>query len=136
MDTNKATSSQRHVPPARHDFADETTYLLVLDADRTVRSVAFRRRFIKLDTDLVGMARGFARDGDKAMIFAGARTPYVVRKLGPVRMVERNGREAHPYEAPVVWTVVGECYVIGAMDGEILKHYTKFGKLAETVYLI
>lgn len=120
MDSNKASRSQKYVPPARRDFADEETYSRVLDANQTVRSVAFRRHFIQLDTSHVGMARGVARDGDEVMVFEGAKTPFVVRRLGPVRTDAIQEKSVYWNPTPTVWTVIGGCYVIGAMDGEII----------------
>lgn len=121
-----------HIPPARSDFANETSFRRIQEADFVIRSVATHRRFIRLGTGHVGMAAGYAKEGDQVRILTGARTPFVLRKLGRI-VIEGLAKKKSPQ---IVWTVVGECYVIGAMDGEIVDLYEEQRKEPETVYLM
>lgn len=120
-----------HVPPERDDFVDEGTYRRVLDTDRAVRSVALRRRHVQLDSGHVGMAGGYAQGKDEVMVLLGARTPFVLRKLGPVD-IEGSGTRTKQ----TIYTVVGECFVIGALSGEIVTANEAAGTKPEKIYLI
>ena len=67
---------------------------------RWVKKRAFRTR-----EDFVGLGPGEAKPGDVVVILDGFSAPYVLRKMEGL---------ARGYE------VVGECYVCGIMDGELL----------------
>jgi hypothetical protein len=73
---------------------------LFLDAMRTVM---ISRRLFVTETGYVGAAPVSARVGDIVCIFEGGAVPYVIR--------------ADKVEG---WRFIGECYVQGIMDGEVL----------------
>ncbi|KAJ8523080.1 hypothetical protein ONZ45_g415 [Pleurotus djamor] len=58
--------------------------------------------FFVTKTGFYGMAPDFLREGDHLVIWFGAPTPFVLRKMGDV------------------WIVLGVAYVAGIMDGEMV----------------
>ncbi|KAF2023700.1 hypothetical protein EK21DRAFT_94714 [Setomelanomma holmii] len=131
MQRSRDSLRHQHVPPVRDEFADEETFQRIVDADRAIRSAVLRRRFMRLDSRHVGVGPGLAHAGDEVMVFYGARTPFVVRKLSQVPIEGLKGTSWQ-----TVWTVIGECYVIGVMDGEVIEHNERSIEGPETVFLI
>ncbi|OCK76675.1 hypothetical protein K432DRAFT_359936 [Lepidopterella palustris CBS 459.81] len=66
-----------------------------------LRHMAFFRRFFYTRGEYMGLAPPSAEPGDSIFLIAGARVPFVMRK------VEEGD-----------WKIVGECYVHGIMGGE------------------
>ena len=115
--------SAGYKPPNPEDFEDQDDYQRALEANRAIRSIGVQRRFIVLDSGHVGMAP-LAMAEDVIVILMGASTPVVLRPLGDIE-VEEVGIQT-------LWIVVGECYLVGAMDGELLEQVEKQGKQLET----
>lgn len=61
------------------------------------------------DTGSVGLAPATAKKGDFVTVLLGAPVPYVLRP-------REGGREGNEY------TLIGESYVYGVMDGEAIAH--------------
>jgi heterokaryon incompatibility protein (HET) len=71
---------------------------------QTLSWQAGRRPFLG-ENGTLGLVPDWAEEGDRVVIFCGAKFPYVLRRVGPWKVV-------------AVWRVVGEAYVHGAMYGE------------------
>ncbi|KAG4259320.1 hypothetical protein FPRO03_12996 [Fusarium proliferatum] len=70
-------------------------------------SLTKSRRFAATDIGLVGYVPNRAKKGDLVCIFYGSDVPFVVRK-----------------EAEGKYSLVGECYIHGIMEGEAIKFET------------
>ncbi len=85
---------------------------MVTEADRAIRSVGLQRRYFETDTGYMGMGSS-AQAGDEVFVLLGSTTPYLLRSLGDI------GVEG--LRATQLYTLVGEAYVQGVMDGELVK---------------
>jgi hypothetical protein len=87
----------------------------LLDSDVANFNVAFLsgqvgRWFVKTKKGRIGFAARGCRKGDQIAVLAGGKVPYVLRrKLG-------TRHEGHP-----CYTVLGDSYIHGAMDGEVFE---------------
>ncbi|KAJ9150553.1 HET-domain-containing protein [Coniochaeta hoffmannii] len=73
------------------------------DFDESVRIAYYRRRLFRTRNGYFGITAQSLHQGDCVWILAGADTPFVLSK------VQEN-----------TWRVVGEAYVLGIMNGEVL----------------
>jgi hypothetical protein len=136
MSRERKNNIDDHTPPTTHEFADKETFHRVLAADGAVRSALTDRRVVYLDTGHVGIAPRFAQPRDVVMVFEGATTPFMVRALGSVEIQGLPNVNDCPLGPQQIWAVVGECYIIGIMDGEVIDYYRRAGKDSETIYLV
>jgi hypothetical protein len=136
LSRERKSSIDGHAPPTTHEFADKKTFDRVLAADGAVRSALTDRRVVYLDTGHVGIAPRFAQPHDVVMVFEGATTPFMVRAFGSVKIHGLPNVNGSPLEPQHIWAVVGECYIIGIMDGEVIDYYRRAGKDSETIYLV
>jgi hypothetical protein len=86
---------------------------LIADADRAIRSAVTMRRHFKTDTKYMGLAISGTMPGDEVYVLLGSDTPFALRSLGEGAVEGLGNRRCY--------TVVGECYVHGIMDGELIK---------------
>ncbi|KAF2786517.1 hypothetical protein K505DRAFT_330306 [Melanomma pulvis-pyrius CBS 109.77] len=107
----KTSEYGSYAPPDPKDFDNQDVYARVVEANRAIRSVGLLRRFVELDSGYVGMAAG-AIEGDEVVVVMGARTPFAVRRVGELKI---DGGEKK-----MAYVVVGECYLVGGMDGELM----------------
>ena len=101
-----------HQPPSLKDFSSPEEHALVAEADRAIRSAGLQRRYFKTDTGYMGLGSG-VRGADEVFVLLGSRMPYVLRPMGDIG-VEGLGENK-------VYTIVGEGYIHGIMDGELAK---------------
>jgi len=101
-----------HRAPAINDFSSPEEHAMATEADRTIRSVGLQRRYFNTDTGYMGMGSS-AQAGDEVFVLLGSRTPYLLRSMGDID-VEGLG-------ATRLYTLIGEAYVQGVMDGELVK---------------
>lgn len=73
--------------------------------------------FIKLDNGFFGVAPDATRVGDLVVVFFGGRVPFILRRCG-----------SH-------YVLLGECYVRGIMDGEVVDDWHN-GKLEEVAFVL
>jgi len=66
------------------------------------------RKLFYTNTGHIGLGPILTKDGDEACILKGGRVPYVIRKAQAEESTVQD------------WNLVGECYVAGAMAGELL----------------
>jgi len=107
--------------PSLLDIADTTEVDLVLDTvgsakqeidtahiDHAIRSATANRRFFLTKSGYMGLAPPSTLVGDKVYVFLGGRTPFIVRKI-----------DFDPGKS-FYYTLIGDCYLHGVMDGEAL----------------
>ncbi|KAK0633832.1 heterokaryon incompatibility protein-domain-containing protein [Immersiella caudata] len=78
-----------------------------LELDGSLGRVCYGRQVFETESGLVGLGPEGMQPGDRVVILLGGPVPYVIRK-------QKGDEQAH--------TFIGECYVLGAMGGEGLKH--------------
>jgi hypothetical protein len=88
---------------------------LIADADRAIRSASLLRGFFKTHNGYMGLAPCAALPGDEVFVLLGSKTPYVLRSLGEIAV---EGLGDHR-----CYVIIGECYVQGIMDGELVKQH-------------
>jgi hypothetical protein len=79
------------------------------------RAIPYRRLFIS-ENGYLGLGSEFSEHGDTLCIIRGASVPFLLRKK------EQVVGELETYE------LISECYVHGAMDGEIIEEMKKTEK--------
>jgi len=79
-----------------HNYASWTT---------AAARYSYSRRFCVTSEGYFGLFPPGTRLGDQVWVILGAQTPFLCRSLG----------------FPNAWELVGECYVHGIMDGEVLR---------------
>lgn len=99
--------------PRNHDLETSDTVMHYIPSStrayvQRLRSVIWNRRLLRMDNAVTSLTFSLVpeetRDGDLICIIYGCNVPVVLRKV-PNR--------SHP-----VYSLIGECYVHGAMDGE------------------
>lgn len=76
----------------------------VTEYKNAIAASAGHRRFFVDDGGLIGLAPSGALEDDTVALFLGAQVPFVIRERG-------DGK----------YQLIGECYVHGIMDGELIK---------------
>lgn len=113
--------------PQRKAFGSDEEYQRVLSADRAVRSAGIMRRYFDMEEGYIGLAED-AQGEDEIMVLLGAKTPFVLRSAGHMKI---EGLGLKP-----VYVVIGECYLVGCMDGQVVRRMQGQRKEPEEVYLI
>ena len=108
--TNRNSSTKPFPPPQDPSSSEEDA--LIADADRAIRSACLMRRYFKTDTKYMGLAACGAMAGDEVFVLLGSSTPFALRLLGEAAVEGLGDRRCY--------TVIGECYVHGVMDGELV----------------
>ncbi|KAI2618615.1 hypothetical protein GGS26DRAFT_602758 [Hypomontagnella submonticulosa] len=91
----------------------------------------FGRRFFVTKGGYLGVGPGSMREGDEVAVLLGLSVPVLVRPLENSGEEEQGGgEEGRRYE------FVGECYVHGIMDGELVKAQEGSGRQAEILRLV
>ncbi|CAN9396963.1 unnamed protein product [Alternaria alternata] len=96
--------------PPQND--EEVENLLSVPTTHVALRYLYGRRLLLTKNGRIGLAPFDAREGDTVAIFAGGSVPYLVRSNGK-RLL------GHFIDIPL-WDFIGECYVHGIMDGELL----------------
>jgi hypothetical protein len=76
--------------------------------EKRMREVKEGRRMFRTKGDLLGMGPKSVQEGDEVWVLMGAKVPFVLRPVD-------GGR------APKRYRLVGEAFVLGYMDGEVLE---------------
>ena len=91
------------------------------EALRRVQASTWNRRFIiTQDTKKLGLAPAEAKVGDWICMLWGCSVPVVLRQL-----TTRNGKESGYFK------LIGDCYVHGIMNGEMLDKNPKMPDLKD-----
>lgn len=93
---------------------------------KAIREVCGGRKFMVTKTGWIGVVPPGTRVGDEVRIVMGAQTPFVMRPIEGVG----EGIEERCFE------LVGECYVHGMMDGEILTDESATEGSLESIVLV
>jgi hypothetical protein len=81
--------------------------------EERMRDVKTGRKMFRTNTDLLGMGPKSVQPGDEVWVVLGAKVPFALRPV-------EGGK------APLRYTLVGEAYVHGYMNGEILREKRKY----------
>lgn len=126
-----------HTCPGRHELYAHPIPSVICDLDEETRSLLDEHKdkgnsnrfdtgakqsfdgksFIKLDNELFGVAPDATRVGDLVVVLFGARVPFILRQHG-----------SH-------YVLLGECYVHGIMDGEVIDGWRN-GKSEEVAFVL
>lgn len=101
-------------PQAHREAA---AYLIVAN------NVSRNRQFLMIESGYIGLAPIATEKDDAIVVFDGAETPFILRRLRPNTQGEAasepdNAARHTPKEQ---WELIGDCYVHGFMDGEASK---------------
>jgi hypothetical protein len=77
----------------------------------TIYTSTQRRRLFVTKRGHLGLGRADTRVGDEVILLIGGSTPFIVRRAH--HSVDRKGAPAD-----ALYTLIGDCYVHGLMDGE------------------
>jgi hypothetical protein len=99
--------------PSPKDPSSAGEDALIASADRAIRSAVTVRRHFKTDTKYMGLAAAGTMPGDEVYVLLGSNTPFALRSLGEAAVEGLGDRRCY--------RVIGECYVHGIMDGELIK---------------
>jgi hypothetical protein len=83
------------------------------------------RRFFISEKGYIGLAPATAAPGDKIAILFGGNVPYILR---------RNEHESSE-TSELTWTFLGDSYVHGIMDGEVIDSRERGEVMAELITL-
>jgi hypothetical protein len=106
------SSELTHSNPDRQE--DFTSMLGPSYADRALAQFPlfmFGRKFCRTARGYMGLVPPGCLEGDKVVVFRGASTPHILR-LAP---------GSHECGRGLRWQLVGEAYVHGMMDGEVIR---------------
>ncbi|KAK7953079.1 heterokaryon incompatibility protein [Apiospora saccharicola] len=79
----------------------------------------------KVDNHFMGTVPWDAENGDYCVLLEGFRTPFILRKRG-LRRGKKHGADGTVQEEE--FGLVGDCYVHGVMDGELLRWADEVGE--------
>ena len=79
--------------------------------DHSIRVATLDRCFFTCSDDSIGLGPKQAQASDEVFILLGGRTPFILRSVG----VQCVGGQLR-----TVYTLIGSCYIHGAMDGETM----------------
>ncbi len=76
-----------------------------------------KRKFCVTEKGYIGLVPPATETGDRVCVFSGAQVPFLIRHIASSD--ETSERQA------VQYTLVGECYIHGVMDGELVANGAK-----------
>jgi hypothetical protein len=97
----------------------------VLDFDSTVWAGTCNRTFFISEKGHMGLGPSNAASGDKIAVLFGGKVPYILRKN------EYEGSE----NPEITWKFLGDSYVHGIMDGEVIESLGKGEVMEELITL-
>ena len=97
----------------------------VLDFDFCVMTSTWNRRFFISEKGYIGLAPSNAAPGDKIAVLFGGKVPYVLRRNEP----------ASSGTSDTTWTFLGDSYVHGIMDGEVIESLERGEVMKELITL-
>jgi Heterokaryon incompatibility protein (HET) len=108
---------------SNNEVVGETVYSGAGPFSAIARSSSVHRNFFTTNTGYFGLGPRYTRPGDVVVIFNGDITPFVLRQIRPDRQltnlnVEEKTKEI--YSPDEQYELVGECYVHGLMDNEVV----------------
>ncbi|KAM3068329.1 hypothetical protein ACMFMF_009144 [Clarireedia jacksonii] len=87
-------------------------------ADAAVRAAVLERKVVRLEGGWIGLLSLMTNIGDEVVVLEGGRVPVVVRGMGRMKVLGEG--EVVGEEERDVYAYMGECYIHGIMDGEIV----------------
>jgi hypothetical protein len=88
-----------------------------------IQAIGRDRALFTTDSGYIGLGPLLLEPGDAIVVFDGAETPFVLRKVGQDPAVHFNLDPSSDIETGEAeeWQLVGDCYVHGFMNNEILR---------------
>lgn len=105
------------------DGEEKLTYVAV---DFAVTSATMNRRLFFTEKGYMGLGPARMKAGDVAYVFAGGHMPFIIRSANE-RVVPGVGRRD-------CYELVGDCYIHGIMDGEVMDNFEQDQE--RSVYLV
>lgn len=111
----------RTSPPRAHSTLSSNANCPVLEPEELERMTTFEnrmrdvkagRRMFRTKENLLGMGPKSTQEGDEVWVIMGAKVPFILRPV-------EGGK------APKRYRLVGEAFVLGYMDGEVLQEKRK-----------
>lgn len=104
------------IPPSRIDRQEEPSTdagsLNYIEVDFAICSATMHRRLFMTRQGFLGLGPSEINNGDRVYIFAGSHVPFIVRQAQD-RIIS-GGKPEKCFE------LIGDCYVHGIMDGELM----------------
>jgi hypothetical protein len=97
----------------------------VVESDSCVMASTWNRRFFISEKGYIGLAPSNAAPGDKIAILFGGKVPYILRRNEP----------ASSGTSDTTWTFLGDSYVHGIMDGEVIESLERGEVMKELITL-
>jgi hypothetical protein len=97
----------------------------VLGFDTSVLTGTYNRRFFISEKGYIGLAPSNAAPGDKIAVLFGGKVPYILRRNEP----------ASTGTSGTTWTFLGDSYVHGIMDGEVIESLERGEVMEELITL-
>jgi hypothetical protein len=90
----------------------------VRDIGSSVTRATAERRFFVTSKGYLGLGPENTRVGDEISLLLGGSTPFLLRRSAPLNYQYRSELHYSRYEG--TYMLLGDCYVHGCMDGELL----------------
>ncbi|GIZ48478.1 hypothetical protein CKM354_001153700 [Cercospora kikuchii] len=97
----------------------------------SVKSATFLRCFFITERGYFGLGPSQARVGDEVKVFLGGRVPFLVRAIGAASVPAVLSAQAD-----ACFSLVGDCFLQGIMDGERPLQAVRRGEECQACYLI
>ncbi|KAH8786364.1 heterokaryon incompatibility protein-domain-containing protein [Hyaloscypha sp. PMI_1271] len=97
-----------HYPEDTHSMQSE----MITAIDQAVLSATMHRSYFTLYDGLMGLGPSSTEVGDEAFVLFGGSMPFILRQAD---------RRPTPNDQSYYYTIIGECYIHGMMDGEAMK---------------
>ncbi|RYP81054.1 hypothetical protein DL769_002163 [Monosporascus sp. CRB-8-3] len=114
-----------HRLPVQETGPDEEEKLTYVAVDFAVTSATLNRRLFFTKKGYMGLGPATMKAGDVAYVFAGGHMPFIIRHAKE-RVVPKVGRR-------VCYELIGDCYIHGIMDGEVMDNFEQDKR---SVYLV
>ena len=88
--------------------------------NRAVQATMFQRRFFVTEKGYMGTGPLDTSPGDRITILFGGDVPFLLRKAAEPSPVNNMSKRQSPR-----WQLIGDCYVHGIMDGEMMNNNEK-----------
>jgi len=107
---------------AKNTIREMFYYGIDLGFQSSLLRACLGRRFFMTERGFMGIGPMNTRQGDVVVVVLGLPIPFVLRQV--------EGSD------PVIYNLVGECYVHGIMDGELVERQSVLGKQYEVFNLV
>ncbi|KAI9702711.1 MAG: hypothetical protein M1820_006095 [Bogoriella megaspora] len=96
----------------------------ITGVNNATTSATTYRKFFVSEQGYMGLGPPEMQDGDLIVVLVGGHTPFIIRKANKQEVDANSGRKQ-------CYTLIGDCYVHGIMDGEAMKDVQEEGQLEQ-----